>query len=163
MRHVTSRSSKKSNLGATIGAWTRDLILTMDALYQLSYRGKLCQCWSRGCKFCAPAILANYYWILTYLRRWRQATSGGVFSCQLSIRVSAGSALRMLPIVPRRYRLPSKLPRIRQQSSRTNGFAVHLGASVIQLELAQWKLLLDKLAVICGADLFGGSNCSATA
>ena len=25
--------------GATIGAWTRDLILTMDALYQLSYRG----------------------------------------------------------------------------------------------------------------------------
>lgn len=25
--------------GATIGARTRDLILTMDALYQLSYRG----------------------------------------------------------------------------------------------------------------------------
>lgn len=25
--------------GATNGSWTRDLILTMDALYQLSYRG----------------------------------------------------------------------------------------------------------------------------
>ena len=30
---------KMSKFGATIGAWTRDLILTMDALYQLSYRG----------------------------------------------------------------------------------------------------------------------------
>lgn len=27
--------------GATIGGRTRDLILTMDALYQLSYRGSL--------------------------------------------------------------------------------------------------------------------------
>ena len=30
---------RKIYSGATIGAWTRDLILTMDALYQLSYRG----------------------------------------------------------------------------------------------------------------------------
>ena len=112
---------------------------------------------------CLGKNLCQSLLILTYLPRSRQATSGGVFSCQLSIRVSAGSALRMLPIVPRRYRLPSKLPRIRQQSLQTNGFAVHSGVLVIQLEPAQWKLPLDKLVVICGADLFGGSNCSATA
>ena len=75
--------------------------------------------------------------ILTYLPRPRQVTSGGVLSCQLSIRVLAGSALRTLPIAPRRCRLPSKLLRIRQQSSRPSGFVVHLGASVIRLEPAQ--------------------------
>ena len=112
---------------------------------------------------CLGKNLCQSLLILAYLPRSRQATSGGGSSCWLSIRVLAGSALRTLPIVPRRYRLPSKLPRIRQQSSRPGGFAVHLGASAIQLEPARWKLLLDKLAVICGADLFGGSNCSATA
>ena len=101
--------------------------------------------------------------ILTYLPRSRQATSGGGSSCWSSIRVLAGSALRTLPVAPRRYRLPSKLLRIRQQSSRPSGFVVHLGASVIRLESAQLKLLLDKLAVICGADPFGGPNYSATA
>ena len=112
---------------------------------------------------CLGKNLCQSLLILTYLPRSRQATSGGGFSCWLSIRVLAGSALRTLPIVPRRYRLPSKLLRIRQQSSRPSGFAVHLGASATRLEPAQWKLLLDKLAVICGADLFGGSSCSATA
>ena len=75
--------------------------------------------------------------ILTYLPRSRQATSGGGSSCWLSIRVSAGSALRTLLVAPRRCRLPSKLLRIRQQSSRPSGFAVYLGASVIRLEPAQ--------------------------
>ena len=75
--------------------------------------------------------------ILTYLPRSRQATSGGGFSCWLSIRVSADSVLRTLPVAPRRCRLPSKLLRIRQQSSRPSGFAVYLGASVIRLEPAQ--------------------------
>ena len=169
-----------SKFGATIGAWTRDLILTMDALYQLSYRGILslrthsmhtyasygattALLHERRLCLCLANIPLQSLLILTYLPRSRQATSGGESSCWSSIRVLAGSALRMLPIVPRRYRLPSKLPRIRQQSSRTNGFAVHSGASGIQLKLAQWKLLLDKLAVICGADLFDSSNCSATA
>jgi hypothetical protein len=38
---IKNRLIGGNKYGATIGARTRDLILTMDALYQLSYRGKI--------------------------------------------------------------------------------------------------------------------------